>query len=240
MNTSLASPTSSFSERVSRVLRGASYRRVQSNEEIELVYAMRRAAGGSRVDMRSYETYNVSNGFDNHHDHYNIMIYLYGQFVSTLRIQVGMARSAIFSSRALSPAMPFFHDSNVMIGVSRFATTRENACKFPELPYLGIRAAWLAAEHVAADIILLTCGIDHQSFYSRVFGFQSLGPSLELGRTRKTTTCMTLDFPAEKRRVEEHFPMFPSTPAERQSIFGPFERVPVDRRSQRALSGNWA
>jgi hypothetical protein len=232
MDASPASVAPSFLERVAWVLERVEHRCALTAQDKELVYRTRYTASSrqnlmqSRLGGRLFDEQ-----FDNSANHYNIMTFLDDEFVSTFRIHVASGKNAILPSLTEfgDVLTPLLSEGRVVVDLTRIAAKLEYACKFPELPYLTIRAAWLAAEHFAADVIISTCFGEHQGFYSRVFGFESLCSPRVSPQISRTIACMALDFRAKKERVENRYPLFRSTEAERQSIYGPLG----------SLTANW-
>ena len=214
---------SSISDRAARVLERVEHRCAISEQDRELVFRTRYIAYARqklidpRSDGRIYDEI-----YDRSPNHYNIMTFMDGEFVSTFRIHVGRGEGAVL------PSLTAFHDvlypylqaGRVVVDPTRIAAKLEYAGRFPELPYLTIRAAWLAAEHFKADVITSTCIGEHQAFYKRVFGFESLCAPRQYPNVHRPIACMSLEYRAHKERVESRYPLFRSTEAERKSIFG--------------------
>jgi len=233
MHASLAIAPSGFLERAAWVSERVEHRCALTEQDQDLVYRMRYVAESrqnpseSRADGRLFDE-----DYDDSPNHYEIMTFLDDEFVNTLRIHVGAGENAILPSiAAFSDVLtPFLREGRVILDLSRIAANLEYARKFPELPYLTIRAAWLAAEHFDADVIISTCFGEHQAFYRRLFGFDPLCSTRACPQTSRAIACMGLDYRAEKQRVEDRFPLFRSTEAERHSIFGPVGSLTDDWR----------
>ena len=224
MNSSLQVASPSFSERSLRLLERVEHRRATSEEDRELVFRTRYIAYfrqglvNYRADAMIFdELYDLSA------NHYNIMTYVDGDFVSTFRIHVGLAHHSVLPSLSTFGDVlnPLLTTGCVIVDPTRIAAKPECAGRFPELPYITIRAAWLAAEHFRADVITSTCIDQHQAFYKRVFGFESLCGPRPYPNINRSIVCMALHFLMNKERVERRYPIFCSTYEERRSLFGP-------------------
>ena len=223
MEASLVTATSSFAERAARILERVEHRCALTPEEKELVYRTRYVAYSRqnliqpRRDGRIFDDL-----YDDSPNHWNIMTFLDGEFVSTFRIHVGSGERAILPSLSTFHDVlgPFLRQGCVIVDPTRIAAKLEFAGTFPELPYLTIRAAWLAAEHFQADIVTSTCIHEHQAFYRRVFGFESLCLPRAYPQISHPIVCMALDYRAHRARVEARYPLFRSTEGERRKIFG--------------------
>jgi hypothetical protein len=231
MDASLAGGTSSFLERAARTLERVEHRCALTVEDEEQVYRLRYSAFSSQRPRRS-EGRVYDEGYDNSPNHYNIMTFLDSDFAAAFRIHVGSGSDAILPSLSSFPDIlrPLLREERVVIDLTRVAVKLEYGRKFPELPCLTIRAAWLAAQHFDADVITTTCFADQQAVYARAFGFESLGSPRVALEGGGTIACMALDCRTKKERIENLYPLFRSTGAERRSIYAPLPSLTGDWR----------
>jgi len=157
------------------------------------------------------------------------MTFLDGQLASTLRIDVASGEDHQIPSLTVWPdvVVPHLRSSRVTIEATRSAARLEIIRRFPELCYIALRPAWLAAQHFEADFILATAIEQHQSFYARTFGFRAWCEPRESLHCNSKLVCMGVDFPAVKERVEARYPFFRSTTLERNTLFGNRLRQPM-------------
>jgi hypothetical protein len=233
MDAPLASGTSSFLERAVGTLERLEHRCALTAEDEERVYGLRHNACSHNIPMlRRSEGRLYDELYDESPNHHKMMMFLDGEFVSTFRIHVDSGDSAILPSLSSFPDLltPILREGRVVVDLTRIAVKLEYARKFPELPCLTIRAAWLAAQHFDADVITTTCFVDQQTVYTRAFGFELLGSprvALEGGRM---IACMALDCRSKRERIENRYPLFRSTAAERRSLYGPLPSSTGDWR----------
>lgn len=216
-------PSPSVGERAARILARVEHRCAVTSEDKELVYRTRYAAYARQNLLQSgYDGRIFDDIYDTSSNHWNIMTYLDGEFISTFRIHIGAGEGAILPSLSTfsDVLMPLVRRGCLIVDPTRIAAKIEVAGTFPELPYLTIRAAWLAAEHFEADVITSTCIREHQAFYRRVFGFQSLCLPRAYPHISPSIVCMALQYPEHRARVESRYPIFRSTEGERCKIFG--------------------
>ena len=101
---------------------------------------------------------------------------------------------------------PRLDRGEVFIDPARFVADPEKAQRFPELPYLTVRLAYLACEYFNADTGLALVRPAHQSFYRRVFLNETIGePRLFPGALAKVA-LMASDFRAVREHVMTRFP----------------------------------
>jgi hypothetical protein len=223
MNASSTSGNSGFLKRIAAILGRVELRRALSKADEELIYRLRymaqvRAEGPDRTaDGRL-----VADGYDGSINYYNMMMFFDGEFVSTFRIDAAFGKNAISPSLALfgDVLAPLLRQGRVVLNLNRIAVAPNCALALPELPYLVIRAAWLAAEHFEADILTMTCGAEDQATYARMFGFEALGSPRSPSPSGPVIACIALDCRANRRRLESRYPFFRSREAELLSVFG--------------------
>ena len=98
-------------------------------------------------------------------------VYFHGELYSSIRISV------LTSEWRMSPSAELFGDilhpeldrGEVIIDPTRFVADPDKAKRFPELPYVTLRLAYMACEYFNADIGLAIVRAEHQAFYRRVF-----------------------------------------------------------------------
>jgi hypothetical protein len=145
-----------------------------------------------------------------------------GEFAGTFRIHVAKAIDDSLPSRAVFADVidPFLRERLTVVDPTRLAARLEASRGYPQLPFLALRPAWLAAAHFNADIVLATVAGEHVSFYQRVFGYEALSDPRDYPLVHFKIVCLGLDFRAARDSVEGRYPFFRSTSAEREALFG--------------------
>ena len=101
----------------------------------------------------------------------------------------------------------------------RFVADPEKAKRFPELPYVTLRLAYLACEYFNADLGLAIVRAEHQAFYRRVFMHETIAEPRFFPGLLKPVGLMAADFPAMREKVFQRYPMMRSTAFERRMLF---------------------
>jgi hypothetical protein len=149
-------------------------------------------------------------------------IYLDGELCCSLRLHV------LTPEWRMSYTTELFGDvldsrldrGEIFIDPARFAADPEKAKRFPELPYLALRLAYLACDHFNADTGLAMVRTDHQAFYRRVFLHETItGPRPFPGWHSKKVALMASDFRTLRERVLARFPIMRSSAFERRMLF---------------------
>lgn len=211
-----------FSDRIARLLERTTYRCVRTEAEREPIYRLR-----YRAYMREGAIDpNLDERFTDPYDHspnvFVIAMYIDGGLASSIRLHV--------ASHALEPLpgvdvfgpelLPLLREGRVLIDPTRHVTSLEFSRRFPELPFLTVRSAWMAGEHFLADYILATVRTEHRAFFKRIFGHLEWTEARTYPSLRKPIVCMGMNYPEAKEWVEGRYPHFRSTEAERTALFG--------------------
>ena len=94
----------------------------------------------------------------------------------------------------------------------------EKAKRFPELPYVTLRLAYMACEYFNADIGLAIVRAEHQSFYRRVFLHETIAEPRFFPGLLKPVGLMAADFRAMREKVFERYPFMRSSAFERRML----------------------
>jgi hypothetical protein len=222
--------------RTSPVLRGSGlfdrvdYRLIETPEERDSVYLMRYRAYRHGGLISPSESRRIVDSYDDAPNAWIFGIYLDGELCSSIRIHV------LTSEWRMSYPTELFGDvlhsrldrGEVFIDPARFAADPEKAKKFPELPYVTLRLAYLACDHFNADTGLAMVRTDHQAFYRRVFLHETIAePRAFPGWHSKKVALMASDFRTLRERVMARFPIMRSSAAERRMLFDRGGRLPV-------------
>jgi hypothetical protein len=219
------------------VLRGSGlfdrvdYRLIETPEEKDSVYLMRYRAYLHGGLISPSESRRISDCYDDAPNAWIFGIYLDGELCSSIRLHV------LTSECRMSYTTELFGDvlhgrldrGEVFIDPARFAADPEKAKRFPELPYVTLRLAYLACDHFNADTGLAMVRTDHQAFYRRVFLHETITePRAFPGWHSKKVTLMASDFRALRERVLTRFPILHSSAFERRMLFErSSEQLPV-------------
>jgi hypothetical protein len=214
--------------RTSPVLRGSGlfdrldYRLIETPEERDLVYLMRYRAYLHGGLISPSESRRIIDVYDDAPNAWIFGIYLDGELCSSLRLHVLTSESRMsYSTELFGDVLHSRLDrGEVFIDPARFAADPEKAKRFPELPYVALRLAYLACDHFNADTGLAMVRTDHQAFYRRVFLHETITePRAFPGWHSKKVALMASDFRTLRERVLARFPIMRSSAFERQMLF---------------------
>jgi hypothetical protein len=212
------------------LLERVDYRLAQTAAEKEEIYGLRYRAYSREGMVKESSDQRVADQFDDLPNCWTFGVHLFGELFSSVRISLLNAEWRQSTSAHVfgELLMPKLDRGEVLVDPSRFVADPDKAGRFPELPYLTLRLAYMACEYFKADFGLAIVRPEHQAFYRRVFLHETIAePRLVPGLARPFG-LMAADFPALHERVFERYPIMRSTAFERRMLFErSAERVPA-------------
>jgi len=225
--TSGANPRAPLSMRGAGLFDRVDYRLIETPADKDLIYLMRYRAYLQGGLILPSESLRVSDRYDDAPNAWTFGIYVDGELCSSIRLHV------LTSEWRMSYATELFGDvldprldqGEVFIDPARFVADPEKAQRFPELPYLTLRLAYLACEYFNADTGLALVRAEHQAFYRRVFLHENIAEPRSFPNVLKKVALMASGFRTLRERVLTRFPIMRSSAFERRMLF--------DRRTRR-------
>jgi hypothetical protein len=210
-----------FSDRVFRTLERVEHRRAVTKAEMEAIYRLRYEAytrGGSMPP----NSVGRSEAYDHTPNCTVIATYIDGELAATSRIHVAADENATLPSCGVFPEaiLPLLRTGRVLVDPTRRAARLDLSRNFPELAYIALMPAYMAAGFFEADFVLATVPPKHKAFYRRIFGCEPWSDARLYPGSNVEITCMGLDYHAQKEQIEARYPFFKSTRVEREKLFG--------------------
>ena len=208
------------------------YRLAETQVEKEEIYNLRYRAYLTEGAIEPRADQRLADRFDELPNSWTFGIFLGGELTSSVRISVAAP------GHSDTPAVDAFPDllepelakGKVIVDPNRFVADPIRRTKYPQLPYITLRLAYVACEHFKADIGTATVRKEHQAFYRRVFLHQPLCLPRPYPTLTKPLCLMAVDYPKLRDKVFRRYPLFRSTPAERRMLFdrnrGPVLELP--------------
>ena len=208
-------------DRVARLLERTRYRCVRSDTDKDAIFALRYQAYMREGGIAANSAQRFSDSLDTLDNAWIIAMDIDGELASSIRLHIAA------DPRSILPASGVFDDAirprlaagKIIVDPTRHVANLDMSRRFPELPYLTIRSAWMAGEFFAADYILAAVRTEHQNFYRRVFGHQPWSTPRPYPLLTKPIICLGLDYKAQRADVQARYPFYVSTQAERSSLF---------------------
>src|ERR1700694_4712533 len=216
-----AEPRTSLFVRESGLSDRVDYRLMETPEEKDCIYLMRYKAylhGGVTAPSESQR---VSDRYDDAPNAWVFGIYVDGELCSSLRLNVLTSECRISGTADLFADVlpPRLDQGEFFIDPLRFAADPEKARRFPELPYLTLRLAYMACEHFNADTGLALVRAEHQAFYRRVCLHETIAEPRSFPNVLKKVALMASGFRTLREQVLVRFPIMRSSAFERRMLF---------------------
>ena len=216
-----AESRSPLSVRGARLFDRVDYRLIETPEEKDLICSLRYRGYLHGGLIAPSESERVSDRYDDAPNAWTFGVYVDGELCSSLRLHV------LTSEWRMSYTTDVFGDvlhprldrGEVFIDPSRFVADPEKAKRFPELPYLTLRLAYVACDHFNADTGLALVRAEHQSFYRRVFLHEPITEPRSAPNLIIKVALMASDFRSLRERVLTRFPIMRSSAFERRMLF---------------------
>ena len=197
--------------------------------ELEAIFRLRYDAylREQAIEPRSQKW--LDDKFDDDANAHQIGVHIDGRLVSALRVHVASAQ------HCSSPAVDNFPDvlvdeldrGKIIVDPNRFVADYASARLYPELPFITLRLAFMAAPHFGADLVTATVRREHQAFYRRELLMTPVCPPRPYPTLTKPLGLMIVDFHAAGGEVLRRRPFYASDDAERNRVFGASAPVPA-------------
>jgi N-acyl amino acid synthase FeeM len=207
--------------RSSDLLDQVDYRLVVTEAEKEAIYRLRYRAYFNEGAVEPHRDRKVTDRFDDMPNSWIFGVYFDGVLASSIRISVASPENPDTPSVAVFPDLleSELNEGKIMVDPTRFVADPAREKRFPELPYMTLRLAYVACGFFNADLGLATVRAEHQAFYRRVFMHKPLSPPREYPGLVKPICLMAVDYPAMRDKVFARFPYLRSTFFERRMLF---------------------
>jgi hypothetical protein len=216
-----AEPHASLFVRGQELFDRVDYRLLETPEEKEHVYLMRYRAYLQGGVILPSESLRISDRYDDVPNAWTFGIYVDGELCSSLRIHVLTSEWRMsFATELFGDLLhPRLDQGEVFIDSARFAADPEKARRFPELPYLTLRLAYLACEYFNADTGLALVRPEHESFYRRVCLHEAIAEPRSFPNVLKKAVLMASGLRERREQVLTRFPIMRSSAFERRMLF---------------------
>lgn len=198
------------------------YRLIETPEEKDLIYLMRYRAYLHGGLISPSDTLRVTDRYDDSPNVWLFGIFVDGELCGSFRLHV--LTSEWRDSYTTELFGDILHErldrGEVFIDPARFTADPEKARRFPELPYLTVRLAYMACDYFNAETGLAMVRTDHQAFYRRVLLSETISdPRPFPGWDTKKVILMASDFPKVREKILARFPIMRSNAFERRMLF---------------------
>jgi hypothetical protein len=233
----------SHSSKIKNIAQQVDYRLAETKRDKEEIYRLRYRAYLREGAVRESPEQRVTDQYDDLANSWTFGVFLDGKLCSSVRISVltpGWRQSC--SAEAFGDVLnPLLDQGQVIIDPTRFVADPDRVNRFPELPYLTLRLAYMACEYFNADLGLAIVRSEHQAFYRRVFMHETIAEPRMFPGLLKPVGLMAAEFQLLKEKVFERYPIMRSTAFERRMLFEGKDGalcLPASTQTQSEYSGS--
>jgi hypothetical protein len=197
------------------------YRLAETEAEKHAIYRLRYDAYLNEGAIDANPDLKISDRFDDLPNSWIFAVYCAGVLTSSIRISVATPEHPETPSMEVFPDLlkPELARGKTMIDPTRFVADPSRAKRFPELPYMTLRLAYVACSYFNADLGLASVRAEHQAFYRRVFLHETLCAARQYPGLTKPISLMAVDYPKMRNQVFARYPFLRSSYFERRKLF---------------------
>ena len=212
---------STLVDNVFGLLDSVDFRRADDEDEREAIFRLRHRAYLEEGAIEASPDNRFTDPYDETGNCWIFGLHLDGKLVSSIRLHVATSDFPEMPSLSVfkDQLQPELDAGKIIVDPTRHVVDREETQKHPHLVYLTMRLAWTAAEYFQSEIVLAAVRTEHQAFYKRIFGHRIVCPERCYPLLEKPISLMTLDYLANRDRVNARYPFFRSTYFERRMLF---------------------
>jgi hypothetical protein len=221
MGIELTGSESSLSSRLSAVLDDVTYQHASNAEDLDAIYALRYQAYLAEGAIDPNPEKRFRDAYDEMDNCWIFGVHLHGELVSAIRFHVISKESRKGPALDVFPDIvsPLIESGMTIVDPTRLVVSREASRRHPELAYLTVRIACMAAEYFNAVKCLATVRVEHEAFYRRVFDFVPVCAPRPYPTLKRPIALMFGDMDHIRDRVAKRYPVFTSTEEERTELF---------------------
>lgn len=210
-----------YTQRAFEFLDRVDYRRAETDRDKDEIYRLRYRAYFEEKAIDARFDQRLTDRFDDAPNSWLFGIHVDGMLTSSLRICVATRRMPDTPAVDAFPDLlkPEIANGKTIVDPNRFVADPACAARYPILPYMTLRLAFLACEHFDADIGTATVRKEHEAFYRRTFLHTSLCEPRPYPTLTKPLGLMAVDHHSMRDRVFQRYPFFRSMPGELSRLF---------------------
>ena len=207
-------------ERGIELLDRVDYRLAETEQEKDEIYRLRYRAYLKEGAIEPNSEGRITDRYDDMPNSWIFGVYFEGMLASSLRISVASPEHPTTPSRSVFPEVmePAIAEGKIIVDPSRFVAEPSPASRFPELPYMTLRLAFVACDYFHADIGLASVRAEHQAFYRRIF-MHTVSPLRDYPGLTKQIGLLAIEFPDMRDKVFARYPFLRSSFFERRKLF---------------------
>lgn len=210
-----------FANKLSSYLQKVDYRVAVTRQDREKIFRQRY---NSYLNEGAIDA-NASGMFHDPYDDFDncwlFGIYIDEKLVGSIRLHVISPESRKGPAYDVFPDLvgPMLDQGMTLIDPTRFAAEVESTKQYPEMPYLVLRAGYMAYEYFNADYALATVRKEHVAFYRRLFNAEYLCEPRPYPLLKSSICLLRGNVRNVKEKLIKRYPIFESSFTERRMMF---------------------
>jgi hypothetical protein len=223
MSSVTVGPPHSFSDRVLRLLERVEHRVAKTPEEREAAFRLRFEAYQKIGFLQQSDAERLYDPrYDDAPNAWITTTFIDGELAGTVRVNIGTDENAILPGLQVfaDVLVPRLSAGQVIAEFTRLAARLLLSRIYPELAYVVMRPAFMAAEHFDADWAVGTPRAEHIAFYRRAFGATLWRSPRDYPGLTAKLACVGSEYRLARQFIELRYPFFKSEPTEREALFG--------------------
>jgi hypothetical protein len=234
--------TSAFAARIAKLLERVEYRRADTREEKEAIFRMRYEAYAREGYIEPNATGMFTDPDDERPNAWLIAIFIDGEMASSLRLHIASRPRQFLPVTKGFPdvILPRLEAGDIIIDASRQTSRFEFTRAYPFLPYMTIRAAFVAEDHFGGDYITAACRAEYPAAFRRMYGSMPWAAPRPYPPLTRLQALTGYDCKVNYGRTRKRYPFLRSTPSEQRALFGrssnlahdPYDELTEGRRAR--------
>ncbi|MGH1591453.1 N-acyl amino acid synthase FeeM domain-containing protein [Methylobacterium phyllosphaerae] len=224
--------------RAASLLNRITYRRAIESADREAIFRLRYEAYLREGAITARADERFTDAVDEQENAFIYGVYVDDVLAGSIRLNVTLPYASALPTTAVFPELvePMINAGCVIVDPTRFVANHNFSRRFPELPYLTLRLAWLAMEHFEGEYILLAIRPEHRAFYRRYWDATELCEARPYPKLTKPVGLSVVNYLDVKTTVEARYPFLASTEAERAGLFAAYH---VSEEADDTLTDIW-
>ena len=212
---------SSFASKLLSYLQRVDYRVAHSDEDRERIFRQRYTSYLNEDAIDENPSGMFSDAYDDFDNCWLFGVYIDEELIGSIRFHVITPENRKGPAYDVFPDLvgPMLDQGMTLIDPTRFAAEPDAAKKYPEMPYLVLRAAYMAYEYFDADYCLATVRKEHVAFYRRVFNAEYMCEPRPYPLLKSSICLLRGEVRGMREKFARRYPIFESSLTERRMIF---------------------
>jgi hypothetical protein len=212
---------SSFATKLTGYLQKVDYRVAFTKEDRERIFRQRYASYLNEGAIDPNPTGMFHDPYDDFENCWLFGIYIDDELIGSIRLHVISPESRKGPAYDVFPDIvgPMIDQGMTLIDPTRFAAEVCSTKKYPELPYVVLRAGYMAYEYFNADYALATVRKEHAAFYKRIFNAEYMCEPRPYPLLKSTICLLRGNVKDTREELFRRYPIFDSSFTERRMIF---------------------